>query len=423
MQTPNIDRLARQGVVFDNCFVTTSICCTSRASIQTGTYARRHGVWDFNTRLPAALQAITYPRLLREAGYRTGYFGKYGIDDGGPEGAHDPYDALREDFDEIASFDAYYAASDNDRAEHHTVRVAEAAEAFLRSQPGDKPFCLTLGFKAPHAKDNGDPVMGPYVAEPDMLPPYEATQFTPNATMTEAAFNALPPFLQKSEARRRWQQRFSNPGLWQDSVRKYFALVSGIDRALGRVMVELERQGLAEDTLVVFSSDNGYLLGDYGLEGKWFGFEASIRIPLIVAGAGVGRPGRVSAPVLNVDFAPSFLAVAGLPVHPAMQGRDISPLWRAKRVPGRWREDFLYEHYLPGLYKFGKGFESFLPSSEGVRDARYTYMRFPRQEGHNELLFDRLGDPDELNDISASCEPALLARLRHRTDELIAEMG
>ncbi|MCB2067689.1 MAG: sulfatase-like hydrolase/transferase [Erythrobacter sp.] len=422
VETPNLDRLAGQGVVFDSCFVTTSICCTSRASIQTGTFARRHQVWDFDTRLGADLQAQTYPRLLRQSGYRTGYFGKYGIADGGPDGSHDPYPALLEDFDEIASFDDYYGETDVERREHHSLRVGGFAEAFLRRQD-ERPFCLSLGFKAPHAKDNGDPVMGPYVAEPDMLAEYSHTDFVPTETMTEAAFDALPPFLQRSEARRRWQQRFSTPELWQDSVRKYFALVSGIDRQLGRLLNVLEETGQWQDTLVIFTSDNGYLLGDYGLEGKWFGFEGSIRIPLVMAGAGIARTGRVAAPVLNVDFAPTMLAMAGLAAPPTMQGRDLSPFLAGAATPAGWRSDFLYEHYLPGLYHYSRGMESFLPSSEGVRGERYTYIRYPRQPDDNEMLFDRLADPDEMNDISETADPALLQAMRHRADQLIAEAG
>lgn len=418
VRTPNIDRLAGRGARFSNAFITTSICCTSRASIQTGTYARRHQVWDFNTPLEGPLTGFTYPRLLREHGYRTGYFGKYGIADNSAETKAQ----LEQDFDEWRSFDDYYAPDDVARQWHNNRRISDLGQSFLRSVRKDQPFCLTLGFKAPHAKDDGDPVMGPYVSEPDMLELYEHDIFRRNAIMNEQAFATLPEYIQKSEARRRWKQRFSNDALWQDSVHKYFGLVSGMDRAIGQVLGALESAGLMDNTMIVFGSDNGYLLGDYGLEGKWFGYEASIRVPLVIVPPGGMKAKNISETVLNVDWAPTFLSAAGLPVPSSMEGRSLLPLVEGQRLTQAWRQDFLYEHYLARLYGYSKGIENFLPSSEGVRNDRYTYLRYPRQTGLNEMVFDRQADPDELRNIARTCAPELLQSLRKRTDELIAAM-
>ncbi|QGP79432.1 sulfatase-like hydrolase/transferase [Sphingobium sp. CAP-1] len=384
-------------------------------TIQTGTYARRHQVWDFNTPLPEPLRPITYARLLRQHGYRTGYFGKYGIGDNSK--------ATKEvlaDFDEYRSFDEYYTADDTARQWHHNRRISDLAQRFLRHSPAEHPFCLTLGFKAPHAKDDGDPVMGPYVSEPDMLQLYEHDIFRRGTTMNEQAFATLPPYIQKSEARHRWEQRFSNDALWQDSVHKYFGLVSGMDRAIGQILDMLEASGQLDNTMIVFSSDNGYMLGDYGLEGKWFGYEASIRVPLLISPPGGTRGQDVAAPVLNVDLAPTMLHMAGMAVPSRMQGKDLSPLFGGK-PPADWRKDFLYEHYLPKLYSYSAGMESFLPSSEGVRGERYTYLRYPRQPGANEMLFDRQNDPDELRNLAKTADPALMTAMRRRTDELIAK--
>jgi len=416
VRTPNLDKLAARGTRFPNAFVTTSICPTSRACIQSGTYARRNGVWDFSTPLPEGLRERTYPRLLRAAGYRTGYFGKYGIGDTSKGAAA----ALPLDFDAFQTFEDYYPKDDTARRWHNNRRLSELARTFIKETPARTPFCLTVGFKAPHAKDDGDPVMGPYVAEPEMLALYANDIFTRAAAMNEAAFEQLPGFLKTSEARKRWRDRFSSPELWQDSVHKYFALVTGMDRAIGEILAALEASGAAEDTMIVFSSDNGYFLGDYGLEGKWFGYEASIRVPLLIVSPGGANPREVSATALNVDLAPTLLSAAGAQVPATMQGRNLLPLVRGE-TPRNWRDDFLYEHYVSRLYGFSPEPEQMVPSSEGVRGARYTYLRYPRQPGLNEMVFDRQADPAELRNIATTCSPDLLRSLRRRTDELIVE--
>jgi arylsulfatase A-like enzyme len=436
VHTPNIDRLAKQGVRFNNMFVTTSNCWTSRASIFTGTYARRHGVFDPTTPLPAKLLRNSYPVLLRRAGYRTGFFGKYGVGDICQSDAgkwlHDQVPAAdREGFDEIDDFNDYYAAADVNREHHNNQRIADKAAGFIRSTPPSQPFCLSLSFKAPHANDTDDLIMGEYVAEPDMFELYCRDIFTQGPTVNDAAFKSLPAYIQTSESRHRWQGRFSTPWLWQDSVRKYYALATGMDRAIGRVMQALEDKGLENNTVVIFSSDNGYFLGDYGLSDKWYGYEASVRVPLMIRPVGKPAVAEVSATTLNIDLAPTLLALAGVSIPASMQGRDLSPLWSGRALSKPWRTDFLYEFYLSGSGKpspamqqlerqLGESMEQFIPSSEGLRNERYTYLRYPRQQGDNEQLFDRVGDANELKNIIREAPAELVARLRKRTDELIA---
>lgn len=416
VETPNIDRLSREGVTFSNAFVATSICCTSRATLLSGLYARRHNVWDFKTPLQPAHLAQSYPAVLKRAGYRTGYFGKYGVGDA--SGLSEADHAL---FDEMVTSDHYYEREDVERQEHHNRRMGDLATAFIERADPNQPFCMTVGFKAPHAEDAGDPVIGPYVAEPDMLQLYVDDIFTQTTSMNDEAFQALPSFIQTSEARRRWVQRFSTPELWQDSVRKYFALVTGMDRAIGRVLQALDARNMMDDTLIVFMSDNGYFLGDYGLEGKWFGYEASVRVPLVIRTPGGADRRSVDSVVMNVDIAPTILDAVGLETPSSVyQGRSLLPAIKGRRLRD-WRSDFLYEHYLPGLYGYSRGFEAFIPSSEGVRGERYTYLRFPRQEGPNELLFDRVADSEELKNIAQTADPELVRTLRRRTDELIAQ--
>jgi arylsulfatase A-like enzyme len=429
VRTPHLDGLAKEGLRFLNTFVTTSICCTSRASIFTGTYARRHGVWDFTTTLSPALSRTSYPALLRNAGYRTGFFGKYGVGDykkgddfGDGIGPMPHVPALDQlGFDVIEDFDRYYDPKDVNRDHHHTERVAKKAEQFIRSTPNGQPFCLSLSFKAPHANDTDDLIMGQYVAEPDLLPLYVRDIFTEGPTMNEAAFKTLPEFLRNSESRRRWQGRFSTPWLWQDSVRKYYALATGIDRAVGAILKVLEGKRALDNTAILFTSDNGYFLGDYGLSDKWYGYESSIRIPLMIRPAKRVVPRDILATSLNIDVAPTILALAGVPVPQSVQGRDLSPLWTQAPLQTPWRKDFLYEHYLPGLSNPSIEEDNFIPSSEGIRNERYTYLRYPRQKIENEQLFDRVGDPNELKNIIHSAPADLVQQLRARTDELIAQ--
>jgi arylsulfatase A-like enzyme len=194
-----------------------------------------------------------------------------------------------------------------------------------------------------------------------------------------------------------------------------------MDRAIGQVMTVLEEHELADNTVVFFTSDNGYFLGDYGLSDKWYGYEASIRVPLLIRPLQRPAVQEVTAATLNIDLAPTMLALADVTIPATMQGRDLSPLWGGRPLTEPWRTDFLYEHYLAGLPKYSTQGEKFIPSSEGVRTERYTYLRYPRQKGQNEQLFDRLADANELKSIIQTAPAEVVEGLRSRTDELIAQ--
>jgi arylsulfatase A-like enzyme len=193
-----------------------------------------------------------------------------------------------------------------------------------------------------------------------------------------------------------------------------------IIRATGSILKTLEDKGLADNTAILFTSDNGYFLGDYGLSDKWYGYEASIRVPLMIRPVGMSVPQDILATALNIDLAPTMLAFAGVPIPSTMQGRDLSPLWTQASLSEPWRTDFLYEHYLPGLHNLSVEDDKLIPSSEGVRNERYTYLRYPRQAGA-EQLFDRVADPNELKNIIPSAPTDLIEQLRKRTDALIAQ--
>jgi|RhiMethySRZTD1v2_1073278.scaffolds.fasta_scaffold97345_2 arylsulfatase A-like enzyme len=425
--TPNIDKLARTSLRFRNMFVTTPICAISRASIFTGTYGRRHRC-DFTTSLSSELASHSYPALLRRAGYRTGFFGKYGVGDGMVTGkilTDRPTAQERAGFDEIENFGFSYFLNDDPERKHHIHDIlTKRSEAFLDSCVEDQPFCLSISFVSPHENMVGrfPEIEQLLPAEPDLLSLYRGKTFPDRPLMNEAAFETLPDFLRHSYARLLWQKLLSTPEQRLDYHRKYNALISGIDRVVGRLVDKLEALGLLSNTVIIFTSDNGFFLGDYGLSEKWFGYEPSVRVPLFIRLPGAVNGKDIHKMALNIDLAPTMLALAGVPRPERMQGQDLSALWTGASTQS-WRTDFLYEFmtsYDPATQARAERGRKSIPSSEGVRDERYTYLRYPFQKRNNEALFDRHSDPGELSNLVGKAPLELLNYYRRRTDELIA---
>lgn len=390
VHTPNLDGLAAEGSFFANHFVTTSICPTSRASILTGRYARRHGVWDFST--PLALDELesSFPVLLRHSGYQTAFFGKWGIG-GALPGSH---------FDHWEGFEGQgrYFDPEGGRSEHLTSFLAGRALEFLDSR-GAAPFLVLLSFKAPHAEDGA---AEPFPPDPSHSALYENVTVPRAATATAAHFEQLPAFLKGSLGRELWEDFFGSDEGYQHSVKEYYRLVTGLDEAVGRVLSSLRDKGLYEQTCVVFTSDNGFLLGEHGLAGKWWGYEESIRTPLLIKLPGASLVRRVEAMTLNVDLCPTLLDLAGLPPPSGVQGLSLLPMLRgeSERTRDAWLYEHLFEH--PGI-----------PPSEGVRTAHSKYLRFMNEGEGGELLFDLARDPFEETNLAR--DPAhRAALLEHR---------
>jgi arylsulfatase A-like enzyme len=425
--TPHIDKLASASLRFRNMFVTTPICAISRASIFTGMYGRRHRC-DFSTSLSSELAGYSYPALMRRAGYRTAFFGKYGVGDGMVTGkilTERPTAAERAGFDVIENFGfSYYLDGDPDRKHHIHDILTERSEAFLDSCVKDQPFCLSVSFVSPHENMVGHfpEVEQLLPAEPDLLSLYHGKTFADRPLMNEKAFETLPDFLRHSYARLLWQKLLSTPEQRLDYLRKYNALISGIDRVIGRLVHKLEAMDLLSNTIIIFTSDNGFFLGDYEMSEKWFGYEPSIRVPLFIRLPGVVGGRDIHQMALNIDLAPTMLALARVPIPERTQGRDLSVLWTGESAQ-RWRTDFLYEFmtsYDPATQARAERGRKSIPSSEGVRDERYTYLRYPFQKRNNEFLFDRHTDPGELSNLAGKAPSELLNYYRRRTDELIA---
>jgi arylsulfatase A-like enzyme len=374
--TPNLDALASQAAVFDQAFVTTSVCACSRASLLTGQYVRQHGIRHFGAPLSASALARSYPGVLRSAGYHTGFVGKWGL------GGALPTDAF-DFFEGFARQGRYFHEVDGQRR-HLTRMLADAAISFVEDAPPGRPFCLSVSFKAPH---------GPWEEHaPEFAERFrELAIELPRSASLDAA-ERLPAFLQRSlgaEAGRAW---VAEPELLRENIRNYHRLVAGIDAAVGRLRGALERRGLSDDTVILYTSDNGLLMGEHGLIGKWLMFEESIRVPMLLHLPGE-RARRIARPVLNVDVAPTLLDLAGIDAGGAMQGRSIAPLARGERVHD-WRDDWYYEHDLD------PGAAGYLPKVEGIRSERWKYIRYP--DANAESLFDLENDPLELQDLASS---------------------
>jgi arylsulfatase A-like enzyme len=416
-RTPHLDALAARGARFRNDFVTTSICASSRASLLTGQWASRHGVWSFEEGLAPAQLEGTYPAQLRAAGYHTGFVGKFGIGTGWPDGAPLPFDDWQGFFGQGS-----YWQDEKGQGEHLTDRIRAEAVGFLARAPARRPFCLSVSFKAPHAQDE-DEATDPFQPQPRFLALFTDTVFPRPATATPSHFERLPVWLRESEARRRWQTRFSDDARFQDSLRRYYALVAGLDAAVGEILAALARLGRDRSTIVVFTSDNGFFLGEHGLAGKWFGFEESIRTPLLVAGPGVRAGADVHAATLNVDLAPTLLELAGAAIPGGVQGRSLVPLLRGETPSPPWRVDWLYEHrlVLPDADPTGAGLRP-ISRSEGIRTERYKYLVHYDEPEPNTLLFDLEQDPHEEQDLSSRAPADLRERLSAQLAQLRAQV-
>ena len=384
VRTPNLDRLANQSTVFDNMFVTTSICAPNRASILSGQYVSRHGIWNFGSELSADLLDRSYLGVLKEAGYRLGFIGKWGVGTP-PSGLFD--------YDRAFAGQGKYRIEVEGKARHLTSVMGDQAMAFLDASSANVPFCLSVSFKAAHVQDSYNLSEDPFPFDPDLEHLYANVTIPPPPTARARYYNRLPDFLKNSEARMRWAIRFWGPDRYQDSVKGYYRLISGIDVVVGRILRKLRAKGLAENTVVIFTGDNGFYLGEYGLAGKWFPHEVSIRVPLIIYDPRLPRRQGVRRDelALSIDIAPTIVELAGGEVPAGVQGSSLLPLLDGDDTG--WRQEFFYEH----LFEHPR-----IPPTEAVRTEQWKYIRYLGTDPLYEELYDLDNDPlEERNLISA----------------------
>ncbi|MCB1090431.1 MAG: sulfatase [Verrucomicrobiae bacterium] len=407
LKTPTMDALAADGVRFANMFVTTSICAASRATLFTGLYERTHGYTFGTPPISEKHWRESYPGVLKAAGYRTGFAGKFGVAMEG-QGEKEIFDVFRP-----INRSPYFHKMPDGTLRHETDLCADAAIEFLKANPKDQPFCLSISFNAAHAED-GDkrPGVGHYPWPPSVDGMYEDLTMPPPRLSDPAIFARHPSFLKESMNRERYFWRWDTDEKFQINLRAYYRMISGLDAAMGRVRGELKDLGLEDNTVVIFSGDNGYYEGQRGFAGKWSHYEESLRVPLIIFDprAPKERRGLVAeSMVLNADVAPTILDYAGATIPEHYQGRSLLPLMRGD-APADWRNDTFVEHLMD---------HPAIPKWEGVRGPRYVYARYFEQQPPFEFLHDLQADPDELVNLATeSAHAETLKAMRSRTDEL-----
>jgi arylsulfatase A-like enzyme len=375
-KSPNMDRLAADGVRFRNAFVTLSLCAPSRAAFLTGRYNHCNGVIRNDKRFP--VDSVTYATLLRSAGYRTAYIGKWHM--GNQRGQ-------RPGFDYSASFVGQGSYIDcpveingvSTPATGWTDDVSTSYAIDWMKQNKDNPFVMVLGFKSPHTPRGG-------VNLPERLRNlYEGETSRPVPNL------GVPPVYRApvKDGEEQWQ------GL-ADNARHldYFRHVAGVDENLGRLLNSLDELGLAEDTVVVHASDNGYYLGEHCLGDKRSLYEESIRIPMIARYPRLfGKGLVVDDMVLNIDLAPTFLDLAGVPVPVEMQGVSWKALATGQK-PENWRRSFLMEYFK----EMGDA-----PTAVGLRTTDAKIVKYP---GHPEWteVYDLTADPYEVKNLAGDAD-------------------
>jgi arylsulfatase A-like enzyme len=404
IQTPNLDKLAGKAILFQNMYVTTAICCVSRASILSGQYMSRHKIEDFAKDFSPEALDKTLPALLKKSGYNIGMIGKLGIGvKNQPDSIFDYWSCPRE------GQPAYELVSKSGKKIHHTDSVANDVDHFLGEFAGKKePFFLSVNFKAPHELDGNPPT---YPVQERYKDLYKGVAIPEPVTADPKYWNSFPDFFrtEKNIGRERWIPLLSTNELRQETVRNYYRLITGVDEVVGKIEARLKELKIDDNTIIVFMGDNGFSLGEHGLEGKWFGFEESIRVPLIIYSPGFKKKFRnlkSNSIALNIDIAPTILAFAGVTAPASMQGVDLLSVLDKKQPP---RTEFFYEHTFLGSPK--------LPKVEGVVTQDYKYMIYT-EHGYEELYNVAKDRHETSNLVSHEAHAKKLGELRQRYKEL-----
>lgn len=421
--TPHLDTLAAQGTLFENAFVTTAICMVSRASVFMGQHMARHGITAFGQNLSSSKWSDSYPKRLDDAGYYLGFIGKHGLGNNftGLYGTYDfdkgyngqgsyfnmTIDGESADGRHLSAFMGDLVVG-NHVAPHDTIGFLETWAALPDPKP---PFCLQVSWKSPHV-DAGDA----FNNDPAYDSLYVSNAIPHARTDTPEQFTALPSFFQVpgSAGTTRWNNRFGTEQKHQANIKKHHRLIHGVDVQIGRILAELDSLRIRSNTVVVFSSDHGFFLGERQQAGKWYIPEESIHVPLIVHDLRLPasrRGQRVPQMALNIDIPATLLDYAGVPRPAAMQGRSLKPIVEGV-PPADWRAAFLHHH--PAV-------DSIVFANEGVRTRDFVYARYP-QNGAAEQLFDVTLDPDQRTNLARDPRYAsALQNLRAMTDQLKVE--
>ncbi|MEP6668682.1 MAG: sulfatase [Chthoniobacter sp.] len=423
-ETPNIDRLGKEGMRFDRCLVTNSICGPCRATVLTGKYSHLNGIFNNSGNRFDGSQ-VTMPKLMQAAGYQTAMIGKW----------HLVSDPTGFNFWQILPGQGVYynppMIRNGERIKtegYVTDIITDTALDWMKQRDKAKPFLLMCHHKAPHRewepnlKNLGSDGDRKY-AEPETLfddysgrgKAEHSQDMMIKQTMTDKDMKLVPPPQLTPEQRKAWDAyydprneayRKANPQgddlihwRYQRYMHDYLATIKSVDESVGRILKYLEDEGLADNTIVVYSSDQGFYLGEHGWFDKRWIFEESLRTPLLVRWPGVIKPGSVNKDIVsNVDFAETFLEAAGAPASPEMQGHSLVPVMRGA-TPADWRKSFYYHYYEhPAVHQVARHY--------GVVTDRYKLVYFYEPEFNYWELFDLEKDPHELRSVYGNGEYA-----------------
>ena len=418
VKTPAVDRLAKEGILFENAFTVAPLCSPSRASFLTAKYPHQHGIVDNVDRSPLSHELVTWPRVLHDAGYETAWVGKWhmGVDDSPRPGF--------DDWLSVKGQGRYVDPPLNDNGRevqgngYVTDIFSERAEAFIR-KPHDKPFCLYLSHKAVH---------------PDLVQAADgsivnalATNFVPaerHAKLYEGVTIPRRPNCDDTlEGKPALQRTVEGlPPLGKATATKDHEILgrqrmfAAVDEGIGKLLAALDETKQAENTIVVFSSDHGYFYGEHGLSfERRLAYEEAIRIPLIVRyPALVKSPKRETAVVLSIDVGPTMLDLCGAKFPQETAGRSFSRLLRGETMPPR--TPFLIEHATDNVFARMKHM-----GYDAVRENRYKFIRYREFPGMEEL-YDLEADPHELKNLVRDPAQRLnRALLIKKLDQLIKQ--
>lgn len=437
--TPHIDQLSEQGVTFDNAYYAVAICMPSRTTMFTGRYFADHQVgftYPYNRTLPAEEFAESYPAKLKEAGYRTGFVGKFGIRlENTPKTAAQYFDffAFRRLIWPKGDTELRNIFRGDRPKTERTLKKGDAMIRFLETQPEGQPFCLSISFDA--VKNDQDRDM--HIPHVELFKDKE--MWVPE-NWVEGKNMELPKVLDHCRGTYLHVARTSTPEQYQATTRRFAVQGYTVDQQVGRLMAKLKEMDVLDNTIVIYTSDNGRFHGSHGLFDKALLYDESVKELLIIfdgRSAAKSQQGRrVNAMVSSVDVAPTILSLAGLEVPEIMKGLDLSRILNGTQDMSQWRDAVLMENlFLQELHKATTKKIPDIPAlndeimaenrsyrTRGVRTKRYKYFKYYEHDPVIEELYDLEADPSEMNNLISNPEYAgVLSDLRKQTEELYTQ--
>jgi N-acetylglucosamine-6-sulfatase len=410
LETPFMDRLAREGAHCRNAFVTTALCSPSRASILTGQYAHTHRIVDNNTAIPSG--TIFFPQYLQQASYKTAFCGKWhmGAESDDPQPGFDHWVSFRGQGTYLPGRNGLNVNGRKvPQKGYITDELTDYALGWLETVPKGNPFFLYLSHKAVHAE---------FIPAERHKGRYANAKFTPPRTMAAEGEMAQDRPMWVRNQRNSWhgvEYPYHSDLDISEYYGKYAETLLAVDESIGRVMDALQNRGELDSTLIFYMGDNGFAFGEHGLIDKRTAYEESMRVPMLVRCPDLFQGGKPLNPVIaNIDIAPTCLSAAGLRAPASMQGSSFLPLLRGNTVP--WRDALLYEYYWERNYPQ-------TPTIHALRGDRYKYIRYHGIWDLNEL-YDLKEDPlESKNLINSPAHAEVVKSMNARLFELLEKTG